>query len=334
LKLQSFNGLSLEKQLDKLEYEILWVENNKKYNTWGVAKAAYEKQLAKVKNQILEKEIDLLIDNTFKVYNPKANSNLAKLLNNKQISHDYKEKVAKEIDKLLKQRNKSITGKLADIPTKEIEKLLAEFEKETVEMADSRLRGLSESIWKTLTLEERNILTKYTQTYHYLNEPLRGLPYYGSTIPNADHKLDLPILTKAISKFKMPKNTVVRRGTDSWKIKELGYGLDQLKPGDVFIDKGFLSTAVHRHKGFGYSHNFVIVVPKGAQGFYAEPFSHYTDQYKFNYDTNPPNAHLWDGITKENINNEMEWIGQRGSKFRVLKKTGNTIYLQLIGQLQ
>ena len=43
---------------------------------------------------------------------------------------------------------------------------------------------------------------------------------------------------------------------------------------------------------------------------------------------------LWDGNSKESINSEFEWIGQRGSKFRVISVEGGTIYLQLIGQLQ
>jgi hypothetical protein len=201
-------------------------------------------------------------------------------------------------------------------------------------MADMRLRGLTKSAWDTLTLEERNVLTKYTQTYHYLNEPLRGLPFYGDTKPNADYIRDLPILTKALSKFKMPNNTVVRRGIDGYTISELGYGFDNVKVGDVFTDKGFLSTSIHHKSGFFRSYNLVIVVPKGAQGFYAEPFSHYTDAGKFNYDPNPQKAKLWDGKTKETIHSEQEWIGQRGSKFKVLKKDGDTIYLQMIGQLQ
>lgn len=94
--------------------------------------------------------------------------------------------------------------------------------------------------------------------------------------------------------------------------------------------KGFLSTAVHRHKGFSESYNLVIVVPKGAKGVYAEPFSHYTDYHKFDYD----DEIIWDGKSVETINSEMEWIGQRGSQFKVLKKQGKTIYLQMIGQLQ
>jgi hypothetical protein len=51
------------------------------------------------------------------------------------------------------------------------------------------------------------------------------------------------------------------------------------------------------------------------------------------YSDNPQYANLWNGISKETIKSEFEWIGQRGSKFKVLKKEGNNIYLLMIGQL-
>lgn len=76
-------------------------------------------------------------------------------------------------------------------------------------------------------------------------------------------------------------------------------------------------------------YDLVIVVPKGAQGAFAETFSHFTDNGKFNFQTNK----LWNGKSKETIGGEFEWIGQRGSKFKVLKKDGHRIFLQLIGQL-
>lgn len=184
------------------------------------------------------------------------------------------------------------------------------------------------SIWKSLTKEERIILTKYTQTYSYLNEPLRGQTYYGAR-GNDEFEHDLPILTRALEKFSMPQNTVVRRGVGSFEINEHGYGLGDLKVGDIFVDKGFLSTAIHRSGGFSDSYNLVIVVPKGAKGVYAEPFSHYTDYNKFEYD-----GEIWDGESVESVRSEKEWIGQRGSQFRVLKRQGRTIYLQMIGQLK
>jgi hypothetical protein len=107
-----------------------------------------------------------------------------------------------------------------------------------------------------------------------------------------------------------------------------------LKVGDVFTDKAFLSTSVIKEGGFKSPYNFVIITPKGAQGVYAEPFSHYTDYSKFSYGKTQKSANLWDGKSKEYLGFENEWIGQRGSKLKVLKKQGNTIYMQLIGQLQ
>lgn len=50
----------------------------------------------------------------------------------------------------------------------------------------------------------------------------------------------------------------------------------------------------------------IIVVPKGARGAFAEPFSHYTDSLKFDWETDI----LWDGKSKETIRGEFEWIGQ------------------------
>lgn len=122
---------------------------------------------------------------------------------------------------------------------------------------------------------------------------------------------------------------VVRRGTGNYFISELGKDLSMVSVGDEFTDGAFLSTAAHRSKGFHKSINMVIVVPKGARGVFAEPFSHYTDSYKFGYD-----GDIWDGVSKETINSEFEWIGQRGSRFKVLKVDGSTIYLQMIGQLR
>ena len=42
----------LRSRKDKLEFEITWVEDKKKYPTWTVAKAAYEKELARVNREI------------------------------------------------------------------------------------------------------------------------------------------------------------------------------------------------------------------------------------------------------------------------------------------
>lgn len=342
----------LEQELADFEFEIKYVADPTKYKpgaiqypTWKVSQAAYAKQHALVLDAIDWENINTeLASITLFKTKSKPYLDLVDTLqeaiskNDKSLAQktilDIKAKRA-ELDKaaMARQRKKMDNIKptnLPDMSKDEIDRLLDLFNNETMDDADKRLRSLAEQAWATLTDEEKLILTKYTQTYCYLNEPLRGLPYYGSLIPNADHIHDLPILTSALEKFKMPQNTVVRRGVNNYAIPELGYDLSSLKVGDVFTDKGFLSTAVHRNKGFHQDYNLVICVPKGAKGFYAEPLSHYTDYCRFDYKTNT----LWDGKSVETIGGEAEWIGQRGSQFKVLKKSGKTIYLQMIGQLQ
>jgi hypothetical protein len=216
---------------------------------------------------------------------------------------------------------------LNHIPEKEALKLIDDFENDYSDRMDSLLRGITEKTWKKLTPEERIVVTKYTESYNYLNKPLREI-YYSDYRTWAEFQNDMPILTKALDKMEMPQNVVVRRGVDDFNIKTLGKALSKVQVGDEFVDGAFLSTAVRVDKGFFESLDLVIVVPKGAKGIYAEPFSHFTDSQCYSYA-----GKLWNGLAKESMRNEREWIGQRGSKFRVLKKQGNRIYLQLIGQM-
>ena len=44
-ELESFAGLSADARIDKLEFEIKWVEDKKKYATWEVARDAYAETL-------------------------------------------------------------------------------------------------------------------------------------------------------------------------------------------------------------------------------------------------------------------------------------------------
>ena len=350
-KLESIADKSLAEQLKQLNKEMLYVADadylkpHKLYPTWEVSQMAYKKQINIVQDAIDWENIGKSLSEitAFKTKSKpyldlvdvlqEAVNNKDKTLANKTIL-DIQNKRA-ELDKAaaarMRKRMQNIKPtNLPDMTKEEIERLLDEFENNlTMDDADKLMRGISEQVWKTLSDEERKIVTKYTQTYCYLNEPLRGIPYYGSLIPNEEHLHDLPILTSVLDKVKTPKNMVVRRGVNNFTIKELGYDLGSLKAGDVFTDKAFLSTAVHKNKGFNQQYEFIICVPKGAKGIYAEPFSHYTDYGKFNYTED-----VWDGTSVETIGGEAEWIGQRGSQFKVLKKKGKKIYLQMIGQMQ
>lgn len=350
-KLASWDGLTLEKQLSKLKFEVSYVEDPsafkpgaKKHSTWAVAQAAYLKKVNAVEYKLAVENIsnDLQAIEGYISQYPKTKKLKGLLADVKEAissesgidviksklasaQTEYEKKVAEQAKKEAK------TGQIvfAELSSEERKGLIDEYKVNKVEKMDKLLRPITEAAWKTLSEEERIVLTKYTQTYSYLNEPLRGIPYYGDR-PKSEYEKDLPLLTSALNKFKTNKPMVVRRGTSSYFIPELGKDLIQVKPGDVFTDGGFLSASCHRDKGFNLDINMVILVPKGARGAFAEPFSHYTDNGEFDYYSKK----VWDGNSVETIRNEFEWIGQRGSKFRVISVEGGTIYLQLIGQLQ
>ncbi len=183
-----------------------------------------------------------------------------------------------------------------------------------------------------MTHRPKFIITKYTQTYNYLNEPLRNITYQGNR-KSEEYERDVVALTNALTKCRTTEDMVVRRGTKDYFIRELMKNLSDVNVGDTFIDGAFLSTAVHRDYGFKLEINLIIYVPKGSMGFYAEPASHFTDNCKYTFGGDDGKICIWDGKAKEELKVEREWLGQRGSRFEVVKKQGKNIYLKLIGQL-
>ena len=349
-KMQQWKGLPIDQLQKKLKFEAIdFLGGNMKGvqdkypTTWKLSQKAYLKQLDIVQKQAAIDAVkkQLAPIQAWSDAHPKS-TKVAGLLADAELAINLGEDIAiiqqkaslaiKEQHKRMQEQARRDKGKgeltFAELTDDVEEKLLQNYKSNTVGSVDKVLRKVTEDVWATLTNEEKIVLTKYTQTYSYLNETLRGISYIGGR-SKAEYEHDLPILTKALSKFKVPQNMIVRRGTTGFHIQELGKDLSQVQVGDVFTDKAFLSTAAHREKGFFRTFNLVITVPKGAQGAFAEPFSHFTDYRKFDY-----NGTLWDGKSKETIEDEFEWIGQRGCQFKVTKVQGGTIYLRLIGQLK
>lgn len=344
-------GTNLEKLKSELEYKIKFVENPGKYkaglkakHTWQVEQAAYKKQLAEVEAKIelntLNTEYTALLgfkttSKDFKDYMAKAKAALEagdpKTAKSYIASATWKKQVLEHKRKGGVRTSSLPSGAISFPPMDEKtrKRLVAEFSYNTVEDMDDALRKWTEDGWALLSHEERLLLTKYTQAYTYLNDRLRGLPP-SSWRPQSEFDHDMPIITAALNKFQAPRNMVVRRGVSDYKMTDLKKYLSQVQVGDEFTDGAFLSTACHREKGFFEPLEMIIVVPKGARGVFAEPFSHYNGHncaYDFEMDE------LWNGKDKQSIGGEFEWIGQRGCRFRVFKKVGSRIYLELIGQL-
>lgn len=348
--LAKINGKSLAEQKKMLEKEIHYVEDptflkpHTQYPTWKVVQDAYITKLKDVEweMKIAPIKAQMAVVESWSANHPQS-KNVANLLLDYKLAVSTKADIStiqakatlvySEYQKRLKEQAKRDAKKGAivfnEFTEEKITSLLDKFDKNTIKGMDNQLRPIAKEVWENLSAEERIVLTKYTQTYSYLNERLRGLTYYGDRTQD-EYDNDMPLLTGALNKFKTKKDMVVRRGTDSYYINELGKDLSMVQVGDEFTDGGFLSTAAHRTKGFFRSYNLVILVPKGARGAFAEPFSHYTDSGKFDWESDS----VWDGQSDETIQNEFEWIGQRGSRFKVIKVEGRNIFLQMIGQLR
>lgn len=254
-----------------------------------------------------------------------------------EISKAAVEKLEKEFKKQIAKGNNNYEG------LGYIRNLSPMMRKKFVEKINDHEFPLLLAQWNNLSDAEKDQLYKYTHTFSYLNEPLRGATYYAYTDEQKKKKAefgkDLKLMTDALKKCKTDRDMTIRRGSSDFHIRGLMKYLYEVEPGDEFVDGGFLSSSMHPSFGFGGSINMIIFVPKGSMGIYAEPFSH--------YGYSPGGTHgNFDGKTDTvkayGSGTEYEWIGQRGSKFRVVKKekgdtfsTGasTTIYLELIGQL-
>ena len=225
--------------------------------------------------------------------------------------------------------DRSITsdnGRITPLSDEEAMSIISQFSRVNKKTADNALRPTTEKRWQELTDKQRRVVTKYTETFNYLNERLRGIRYLGDRT-QSEYREDLPILTDVLANTRTAAPMVVRRGVNDYLDKSLGKYISELKPGDEIVDYGFLSTSTTPRGGFKAGYVFIIAVPAGAQGIYAEPFSHYTDSGRFSY-----NSEVWNGSSVEELRDEMEWLGQRGSRMRVISVVGNTIHLKIISQ--
>lgn len=338
--------IEAEKAQKEIDDILIWLKGNKSKKVQTLVTDATTAlgagDIALVQQKIMAAQQEMAVAEA-KAVEKAWWDNTKKLLSQYQGSIDKTSpewKIVEDLEKAIKAKKKTDVealllllnpDKLEVLADKEALKLIAEFLKVTDERADKLLRPQVEALWKTLSDEEKYVLTKYTQTYCYLNEPLRNIPYVGG---QTDYAKDMPTLTGAIEKSRTTQAMVVRRGTGDYPIPELGYySLSELKVGDTFVDGAFLSTAVHKDYGFGQTYNLVIVVPKGAQGVYAEPFSHYNGALGTSGEHDYTSTKsIWNGVVNDGFGGEREWIGQRGNKFKVLKKSGRTIYLQIIEQ--
>lgn len=348
-KLAQWQSLTLEQQAKKLQFEAIdFLGGNmhgvqQKYTTWKVSQAAYLKKLD---------EVNTAIDwiNINKAYaDVKGYSTQSKVyhkilfdLKNAMVAQDKdlaKQLIQEAQDKKnsliqLKAKRAANKGGNGSIPFdadaySQARKDAAVWAKNTKD-ADNILRAKCGEVWRNATDEEKNAIFGYTSSYHNINEPLRGLTYYGSA---ADTQLGLdriPLMESIINKSYYDKDIWLQRGGGMVELKK--YGLSNYASatdaeimaliGKEGTEGAFTSAGVAKGKGFGGNVITNIYAPRGTKMMYAEPYSSFGNG----------SGRSWDGIAKQStFGSESEIILQRGTTFRVTKveKSGNTWYIDV-----
>lgn len=348
-KLAQWQSLTLEKQASKLQFEAVdFLGGNmhgvqQKYATWKVSQASYLKKLD---------EVNTAIDwiNINKAYaDVKGYSTQSKVyhkilfdLKNAMVAQDKdlaKQLIQEAQDKknsLIQLKAKRAANKSGNgsIPFdsdaySQARKDAAVWAKNTKD-ADDILRAKCGEVWRNATDEEKNAIFGYTSSYHNINEPLRGLTYYGSA---ADTQLGLdriPLMESIINKSYYDKDIWLQRGGGMVELKK--YGLSNYASatdaeimalvGKEGTEGAFTSAGVAKGKGFGGNVITNIYAPRGTKMMYAEPYSSFGNG----------SGRSWDGIAKQStFGSESEIILQRGTTFRVTKveKSGNTWYIDV-----
>lgn len=348
-KLAQWQSLTLEQKAKKLQFEAIdFLGGNmhgvqQKYATWKVSQAAYLKKLD---------EVNTAIDwiNINKAYaDVKGYSTQSKVyhkilfdLKNAMVAQDKdlaKQLIQEAQDKKnsliqLKAKRAANKGGNGSIPFdadaySQARKDAAVWAKNT-KNADDVLRAKCGEVWRNATDEEKNAIFGYTSSYHNINEPLRGLTYYGSA---ADTQLGLdriPLMESIINKSYYDKDIWLQRGGGMVELKKFGlsnyaYATDaeiMALVGKEGTEGAFTSAGVAKGKGLGGNVITNIYAPRGTKMMYAEPYSSFGNG----------SGRSWDGIAKQStFGSESEIILQRGTTFRVTKveKSGNTWYIDV-----
>lgn len=336
-KLAQFESLSLAYQQKKLTFEVKWIEDNKKYSTWKLAQDAYKKALTNVEYKIAKQEVTESLADAFKYAQTTMSKNVKAMADELNVLLGKNAPLATlesksnalniEVQKLKAKKDAAALRKLkagANDPDaySKARKDAALWAK-TVEQADNKVRGVSGKVWQAATAHERDAAYFYTHTYSSINEPLRGVPYYGGKSLTVA-KAKVPHLTSIIDKSYYDIDMWVQRGVDGNGFKGLfGVDINQINPknltsdlvGKIGTDNGFVSCGVAKGKGFEHQQViYNIYCPRGTKMLYAEPFSQYGAGAKSS----------WDGISKQSsFGSEAEMILQRGTKFRITKAEYN-----------
>ena len=350
----------------KLEYEIDWVEKNKKYETWKAAQDAYKKKLSDVDYKINKLEIESGANHSFefakttKSAKVKALASELKLMleNNAPISELSSKKNAldTEVTRLeaakAARQAKKIFGdqppvNWGDESMYSKQRKDAAMWEKSAKGSDKKLREVCSALWKEATDHEKLSAHRYTSGSSYINEPLRNIEYLGKYKGVYDSKKDTDALTSLVSRSRYKFDIWVQRGDGMIALKKFGLDMNNITPeaiqtlvGKEGIEPAFWSCGSFKGGGFASSEIiFNIYCPRGTQGLYMEPFSYFGHGVNGGKGMNCNNGLKWDGITtQKEFGDESEYLLQRGTKFRVTKVERGAgrwfIDLEVVGQIK
>jgi len=202
--------------------------------------------------------------------------------------------------------------------------------------ADDYMSHYAEEMWSKLSKEEKEILWLYTDGSKYINEEMLGVYRFklesivSNTIRNG--LKDANVITTIIDKAPaLQEGMWMQSGMPSdaiWKIFGARLSGDDMSHivGKEGASELFLSCHSARNglftmeTGIGSKNDVVlsIYMPKGTKGVYMEPFASYGDE-KNPYKRGVASLE-WDGTKRnETPSNQVEFLLQRGTKFRITK---------------
>ena len=193
--------------------------------------------------------------------------------------------------------------------------------------------------WLAASEAEKDSIYGYTHSYCFINEPLQGRHYIGST-SRSKFENAVNNITSYINRSEIPTDMWFQRGDSGLnavlsRIKFAG----GIPPTDVYNnlsklvgmemqEGGFMSVGSSKGKGLNLDSVCInIFAPKGTKAAYVEPFSAFGKGWD----------RQWDGIQKvQYVGHEHETIFQRGTRMKIVRayQDNGTIYLDvdIIGQ--
>lgn len=343
-KFKQWEGLDEAKYIKKLNFEIEWVEKNKKYATWELSQKAYKKALAtvKFKNELAGLKLEV------KALDDYAKGSKSKILKGLVAEVDKKAAEAKDIGDLEELRTliDNANKKRYELDRKKVKftgidqarRDNAFWAKRPMEYYDEFIAETGRT-WNSLNRLEKESVYYYTHTYCPINEPLRSINYIGSREKLNTSVAKIPHITSAIEKSEISRDVWLMRGDSDINVIKYRFGVDisgmnvnearKVLIGKEGIEKAFVSCGSSKGTGFDSKNViFNIFAPKGTKGIYVEPVS------RFGNGTMGEN---WDGVKRQSsASKENETLLQRGTKFRITKvdRRGSRWYIDVdvIGQ--